>query len=246
MKSSSVQFRGVKQVVKAYEQNDMAPWSLWWSPRDLMAKYEGNSMQEGEAQLQAALSLLSEGGSEATYTLKVYEALPKGTKINSATPYSGSFNFGLFNYNEENGASPYQKRQTAVLGAIDERFQELQDKYLGKIIAKMDEDDNREHDEPQGGVMGVIGSLLENPSIQQALIAKISGWLGLAMPQLTHPAQVAGVDGQVQLSPDQYAKLEEAVQILAACDPEIGDHMLGLAKIARDNPSKYKMALTFL
>jgi hypothetical protein len=247
MRSSSVQFRGVKQVLNAYVQNDMPGWSLWWSPRDLMAKYEGGSMQEGKDQLEAALNLLTEGGSEASYMLRVYEDLPKGQKINSATPYSGSFNFGLFDYQGGRSVgdmSPYQQRQSAVMGQIDARFQELQDKYLGKIIAKMEEDD-KEEDEKPSGIMGVIGSLLENPSVQQALMAKLSGWLG-SPSMLPAPAQVAGVGEGPKISQEQYDKLAEAVNILAGCDPLIGDHLLELAKIARDNPKKYKMALTFL
>ena len=204
-------------------------------------------MSEGEGQLQAALKLLVEGGPEASYMLRVYEDLPKGAKINSATPYSGSFNFGLFDYQgaQVGQVSPYQQRQTAVLGAIDARFQEMQDKYLGKIIAKMEAEEEREEEDKPTGIMGVIGSLLENPSVQQALMAKLSGWLG-APAMLPSPAQVAGVGDGPKISQDQYTKLEEAVNILAACDPLIGDHLLGLAKIARDNPGKYKMALTFL
>jgi hypothetical protein len=246
MRNSAVQFRGPKQVVEAYIVNDMPGWSIWPTARDLSFAYEGNDISEGATLLRQLINRLREGGSEAAYTLKVYDDVKKGAKITTVTPASRSFQFGL--YEMEGDDTPYQKRQNSTVGAIERRFQEMQDQFMSKVLKKMDEDDKAaaEPEKPQG-LAGMLHGVLDLPGVKEALAAKVMGWLSSVIPVKPAPAQVAGIEGELpKVSPDQYAKLEEAINILATCDPEIGDHLLALALMARDNPKKYKMALTFL
>ena len=250
MRSSAVQFRGPKQVVEAYMVNDMAGWSIWPTARDMMFAYEGGDMDEGASLLRQTITRLREGGSEAAYTLKVYDDLKKNTKITTATPASRSFQFGL--YELEGDDTPYQKRQLSTMGALERRFEVMQDQFMTKVLRKMDEDEKREAEpEKPGGLAGILNGFLDHPGVKEALISKVMGWVGNLMAPGSPrpvPAQVAGLEGEspAVVSPEQYKKLEQAISILAKADPEIGDHLLSLALIARDNPKKYAMALTFL
>jgi len=49
-----------------------------------------------------------------------------------------------------------------------------------------------------------------------------------------------------KLSAEEMERVQQAINILKNHDPEIGTHLLKLAAIAKNNPSKYKMALSFL
>lgn len=249
MRTQAVQFRGKKQVIDAYEANEMPAWSVWCGPQNLMFAYEGNDSGEGAELLGQVLDKLKQGGSEAAYTLKVYDELPKGRKISTVTPASRSFNFGIFDLNGQD--TPYHQRQMSTVGILERRFNDMQETMMKELLSELDERrKKKEEPEKEGGVMGMINGLLDQPAIQQAIAGKIMSWFGMGPVIGQAPAQVAGIDqGDPEMSritPEEYAKLEEAIQILAQHDKKIGTHLLGLAHIARDSPAKYKMALTFL
>mgnify|MGYP003622934570 CR=1 FL=1 len=254
MKNNAVQFRGIRQVKRAYEANDIAAWSMWQGP-DLLFKYPTKpcdddelSMDEGGDLIGQAMEMLKEGGSEANYTLRVYSRL-NGKDIDSKTPYSNSFKFGLFDFNEEQ--SPYQHRATQTIGALQKRMDEMQGQILDKLMAHLDGDDEEEPAKV-GGVEGFLGSLLDNPQVQQMIMQKVSQWVnGFMAP--AQPAAVAGIESGVEtgtpvkgaLSDDQIQKVNDAIQILAQCDPKLGDNLMKVAAIARDSPMKYK-SFTFM
>lgn len=245
----AVQFRGKRQVVDAYEANDMAPWSVWCGPQNLMFAYEGNDIGEGKEFLTQTLDKLKSGGSEAAYTLKVYDDQKKGSKISTVTPASRSFNFGVFDQDGED--TPYHKRQMSTMGALENRFNQMQDKWMQEMIELMDEKKKeKEAPEPVGGIAGLINGLLDTPGVKEALAAKVIGLFGMGPAIGQAPAQVAGIQQgdpeMARISPQEYQLLEQAIAILATHDKKIGTHLMGLAVIARDSPAKYKMALTFL
>ena len=89
------------------------------------------------------------------------------------------------------------------------------------------------------------------PEIQKQIAMGIAGFvgniLGLKMPGAIAGIQEPGPAGQeVPLEPDQQTKLDQALDILCIKDPFIGDHLLKVALIARDNPGKYNMLVGML
>lgn len=248
MRNTGVQFRGEKQTIRAYEMNGMAPWCIMWTPKDPMCKYEGEDLGEGANLLRQWFKMVREGGTEATYTLRCYDDLKRGEKITNTTPYSASFQFGLFDPQGEIGGvqSPYEQRTSGVLNKIDERFAMMQDKYLDRIVKKMDDEDKEKKESAPSGMAAVIGAITDNPAIMGALVSKLCGFLGINIPAQAAlaPAAVSGVGGA--LTDDQWAKVDQAVNELAEFDSELGDHLLSLAKLAKEKPAKYRMALTFL
>lgn len=248
MRNNAVQFKGIDQVIEAYEMNDMPSWSVW-NGQNLMFAYEEEDINKGAAMLKQAVEMLQKGQSEGVYTLKVYKDPPG--EIRSNTAYSRAFNFHLF---EEGGSkSPQAVRSNNILGVINDRFQEMQATILDRVLDKIDREDEEE-DKPAKapGLMGVINGMLENPQIQIAVANKlgalITGLLGI--PQ--GPQAIAGINQQANsqpptpLSEEQENKINQAIDILAAVDPLIGDNLLKIAAIARDTPGKYQMYVSML
>jgi hypothetical protein len=250
MKSNGVQFRGEEQVLKAYEMNDMAPWSLWQG-QNMPFVSEEESMSAGAEYLQQAMSMLKEGGSEATYTLRVYKTVPAGG-IRNNTPFDRSFNFSI--YNPGSVGSPFQQRQSAVIGLMNTRFDEMQAAFMGRVFDKLDKEDEEEEAESRkgpGGIVGVINGLLENPQIKEVLMSKVADFVGNLLGTNKQVGAIGALPDRnnavgLHLEQDQIEKINEAIAILAANDPKIGDHLLKLAALSRDNPSKYKMGLSML
>lgn len=252
MRTNTVTFRGKQQVLDAYVANDMAAWSLWASKEDMPFAYEGYedgiSVEEGADYLAQCIDKLKKGGSEASYQLKVYDNWEPGAKLTMKSVPSRSFRFGLWELEGGEG-SPYDKRTSGLIGRLEERLDQIQGAFMGKILEKIDQDDKREEDEPKkSGIAGVVEGLWSVPEIQTAVVGKILGWVSSVVP-MKKPAAVAGVidTGQaVEIAPDQYKKLEQAIPLLARVDPLLGDHLLALARMAHNEPGKYKMALSFL
>jgi hypothetical protein len=115
---------------------------------------------------------------------------------------------------------------------------------IGSLTEKMEASDDDESPK-RSGIAGMLNGMIENPDIQRAIASKIMGWIGVNVPA-RGPAKVAGMAGQSVLLPGQPEKVQQALNILAGCDPELGDHLLGVAKIAQDDPGKYKWIVKML
>ncbi len=237
MRSNAVLFKGVDQVVTAYLKIDIAPWALWGTGKDLIFSYSGQDSNEGLQLLQQALEMLAQNESQAILTLKVYDDL-KG-KITSATPYSNSFNFALFD--PEDGMVHMPPKKSALLGRIT---------ALEELILQQKKDET----EPKSATfMDKIGAIMDRPDVQDMLIKNVVGYVkkifGGTQPISTmgnvQQPQPQGQSGSAweSVSADQQAKLQQAMEILMKRDPLIGDHMLALANMSVD---RYNMALKFL
>jgi len=90
--SSSCQFVGADNVVRAYCRRGVPSWAIWHN-KQFMFKCECTDISEGEQMLAEHLEALR--NSVATYTLCVYEDIKPGMKIKSRTENDGSFNFQL-------------------------------------------------------------------------------------------------------------------------------------------------------
>lgn len=250
MRNNGVTFKGADQVIKAYEMNEMPVWSIW-SGNNMPFVSEEEDLSAGADMLKQALDMIAAGGSESTYTLKVYKSVPPAG-IKSNTPWDRSFNFSIFNPGAV--GSPFQQRTNTMLGAIDERFMEMKTDLLGRIMDKLDKEDEEEENKKPGGIIGFLNGFLEDPQIKQVISQQIGRWVGGFLNPSSPVAAIGGIEQpttpmqptQINLPDDQVQKINQAISILAAHDNKLGDHLLKLAAIARDNPGKYKMALTML
>jgi hypothetical protein len=238
--TSSIQFMGVTQVIRAYSNMKVPSWSVC-AGKDILQAWSGNSMDAGEKMLSQYLDLLSEGESRGVYTLRIYDKAPK--EIRSNTEYYRSFRFMLQDPSGFTG-----NRFGAGIEKVIERLDRIEAR---QALIESEE----EKEETVGGVQGFLSGLLENDQVKQALGAGIAKVIELitqpllnmnqnqsALPQ---PAAIGNAGG-AELAQDQIAKVEQALATLANIDPKLGDHLQAIADIAATNPNKYNTLIGML
>lgn len=239
MRSDSVFFRGIDQVVDAYRNNDIPSWAICASPKSPpMFRHVTDDIEEGAEVLQQALMKIMKNGSTAPLCLKVYEDIkPPDGKIKSNTPFDCCISFNLYDYNFE----------------ADPRFKHMQD--LKDRIAALEQEKSAlsmEADKPVG-VIGKLMGMLERPEFQDMIMQGVVGWIKNKFSPL-FPAKVGSINMNEQptgsawdtLAPDQQSKLTQAMEMLMRVDPLIGDHLLKLATKAAADTGWYSTILKFL
>jgi hypothetical protein len=239
MKGQPVLFTGKTQVLEAYASNDYIPWAILVG-KEIFTAFPQNDEPTAYAQLAAALDLLEKGGSQGIMTLRVY---PNETEdiCYSTTPVRG-FNFKLYGEN----ASPWHRDQQ-IINDLRE-----QNTRLAQALEKGLEEEHEKEGAPSfiGSLSAGLGAILNHPDMQQMIIAGIAKGVGMFSQKVSSmfgkTAQVAGVQAEGGISPEQAKRVDEALDILEGVDPLLGDHLLKLAGIAKNNPGTYSMMLGML
>lgn len=230
----SVQFRGIDNAVKAYENMEIPRWGLFQGSQFLM-KYNGTNMKEGAELLEQYLNALDLRSADSnTYTLCIYDT---AEKINSATKYDASFNFRLVDNIDGHQANKYSGINEQRLSGIEEKLNQL-----------LPQDDEIEELTPAAQLWATVGKILEHPQIQQALAQKLVGVIdgigNTVGAMFRQPAAIGSAPAaNVQ---DENQRLQQAVNILAAIDPQLGTHLLQLATVAQSDPEKYNSLIGML
>lgn len=239
MKGQAVLFTGKTQVLEAYANNDYIPWAILVG-KEIFTAFPGDNEQDAYADLASALDLLEKGGSQGIMTLRVYPN-DVGDICYSTSPVRG-FNFKLYGEN----ASPWHQSQQ-IINDLRE-----QNTRLAHALEKGIEEEHEREGAPSfmGSLTAGIGALLSHPDMQQMIIAGIAQGVGKLTQKVssmfTRNAQVAGVQTEGGISPEQAKKVDEALDVLETVDPLLGDHLLKLAGIAKNNPGTYSMMLGML
>lgn len=262
--SKSVQFRSIDDTVEAYKERGVPAWSIW-NNKQFLTKYEGDDIDVGAGMLQSFMEKLI--SSPAIYTICVYEDWPDGAKIKDTTPYDGSFNFRLSEWNGGlgNAPVPYQdpnvaNRMLSVLTAMDKRMTDIEK----KMAEEKEEDDDEDR-----GIVGAVEKILEHPLIEPlipALVEKIGAWLGPPAPPTGngHPnnarregtGQAQGSNGiRISGIEEVETAYREAIKLVAdnskiassliTLDEKIGrdlpDLLVKLAQLAINRPAQFKI-----
>ncbi len=248
--SSSIQFRGMNEVLDAYEARAVDAWSLWQGKQFMTKGIEGES-------LKTFIAALCKAGSTAIYTLKVFEDVTDIKQIKSSTDHDGSFNFRLFERDEESvGGGSYRSP-----GSLSYRFEQLEER-MNKFFEKVEEEDPEEEEE-KNDVLGTITGLLQDPDKLEKLINLGRSLLGSPQPSYTlgNVSRAGGDTGQQggpSLSPsnitpekiadpeDRLNRLGVAIDTLEKQDPLLVEHMEKLAKISTDSPRQFLQLISML
>jgi hypothetical protein len=212
-----VQFKGMDHVISAFKYRAVEAWSLWQGKQFI---HKGIGTDE----LHTFLSMLQQGGSNAIYTLKVYEEITDASDIKDNTSCDGSFNFNLWSP-EMLPATGYNNQIVSRLTAIEERLTE-------------------EEDKPKKNKLGIIGDILDHPMMEQIapiVIPQILDWImgKKAQPYKPQPqAAIAGINNEEDL--------QKAIQILLQHDNQLTKHLLKLSEIAINNPQSFKFLIQTL
>ncbi len=225
----SVQFTSPEAVLQAYLNRNCAAWSIWQG-KQFMFKYDGNTVEEGQAQLIEILGVLAES-SNAIYTLKVYEDF-NGKKIKENTPCDGSFNFKLNAENQLITNSQYTR-----LGNTNQLLTEVA-AMREELRLLREEREEGEEDETESA-LGKIGALINNPVVMQ-LAQMIFGAKAGA------PSQLAISSGSIGNVPNQDEEIKKAIEVLKSKDARIAEHLTKLATIATTQPASFDFLLKSL
>ena len=225
---------------------DFAAWRIYAGERPhehyCRAEYYGNEKMQGRENLQAAAEAIKANPNNTNryclevFTDEVLSAMKKrGVKPNSkklpVKTIVFQFNGGetirplgaMAGINTDPAIIQLLQKQSEVLTAMQSKIAALEATQL---------DDEEEEAEPQDA----IGSLLQNPQIQQMAINLLAG---IFQPKQTgQPAAVAGI-------PDEN-RLNDAVALLAKNDPDIVAHLEKLAALSEKNPGLFSTLIGML
>lgn len=241
----AVQFRGLENVMQAYDARQIDAWSVWCSKQFLNKGWGGND-------LQTFLDALLKGGTNAIYTLKVYEDIKREedvAKIKANTPDDGSFNFRLNGDDmlpAPGAIAGYQSR-TNNYAELDARMKRIEELLLQQAEGP-GQDDEAET------IGSVLIDILKDPG-------KVSKYVDV-ITAVFKPNQTPPMPAQVVPMP-QAAKVgnheskqpptEEALNRLATAidtpekhDPKLIDHLEKLATMASSNPGQFNMLISLL
>lgn len=236
--ATDFQFVGIDETLEAYESRGVDAWALFAGKRMIV---RGTGIDA----LKKFLTMISNSGTVAVYTLKVYETVSDDSEIKSNTPDDGSFNFKIHSL-DRGGMSGIVGRHYGDPDIAD-RLDAIEEKLSGTT------------DE---GVMSQITTaligMLQEPRKLNEFIGALSG---KPQPPPVHsypvPSTVTGVSriGQVQpttapatnlTSENNLQRIGDAIEVIGKHDERIVEHLEKLAKIARDNPQQFKTLLILL
>ncbi len=220
--AKAIQFRGIDNVLTAYDNVKVEAWSIW-NDKQFLTKGIGKDT------LETFLQALDEGQSKGMYTLRVYEEIDNVRDIKAKTDYDGSFNFILNEY----GPGPANERNSKILDR------------LGAIEQKLDGNEPEEEKETLGSIaMG----LLKEPAQLAQMIDIGRALLGL-QPMYGQQAyqQLPSINNAIGATPtDNGERIGKALIILEKNDPKLVEHLEKLAHISTTNKMTFKFLLTTL
>lgn len=223
----SLQYTKKEQVINAYQLQEIPSWAIAHR-RQFLFKYIGEDLEEGAEQLEKILEDLQ--NSAAVYTLRLYEKT-NGERITDKTPYDLSFNF-RFKTESENylpglGGSPRE-----ILPLFMQKLETMQEEI--SALRREREEESEEDTEPQEDTIGKITQLLSNP----AVMAMLQKFFPAGSPTQV-PAQLSGIG-------DEEKKIQAALEILRAADPQLGSHLLKLAQVAQNDKQKFSGLISMI
>lgn len=241
--ATGIDLRGADQVLKQFELFN-CPFYAVYQGKDLKFYHDSEDIDSAKELLEQSLAVLDYNQSTAVFKIVFYTQLNKDEKL-TAENIKGSNTFRVVSpgvsYNNPNFGNPeligsYQnKRESAiVLQTQSEKIEQLENKIDLLLEAK---DDIEEPQSAVGSFQNVIGSLLSNPTIQEALIGRILNFVDTILPEKKQPVQIAGVMDE--------SEVQTALRILFEAGMSIAD-LQKLANISTNNKPLFTILLSQL
>lgn len=245
---ATVQFFGSDKVLQAYRARGVETWGI----------FDGkNLMQSGdtEDELSQWLRMLEPGGSQGTYTLKVFRDLT-ADDVTDKSESNGAFKFKLGESSQAFGvvsragtnAGPQSVNDmiAAKIGKIIEA--DIDDLIDRRINGSKDDDE----DSPTNWGKMIMG-VLKDPQQLGAVLGVIKGIFnpGTGVANISAPTALAGVRQQPPditdtMNEQQLEQLQSALDRLGAKDPKLVLHLSQLADLAEKKPGLFNMMLVQL
>lgn len=223
---------GVANVCVWYEEMSRpgTPYFSVWNGSALRFSYDGSSTADGVDMLQRSLGMAAEQGNSRTMTLRLHKTLDRDGFVSSRTPYYASMPFRCISVDKDSLAV----YNLSGMGGMD-RFSAR----LAAIEEKLDQ--------PSGGIMGAIESILGNEQVQpmlaQAVIGTIMGVINRFVPGALPVQAAAAGPSMAGLPGDQVKDIDWALGVLEKADPQIDDDLVKLAELALSNPGLFNLLI---
>ena len=261
--AGSIQFRGINNVLEAFQNRDVEAWSIYQGSQFL---FKGMGVGDFETVLKSLLK-----GNNVIYTVKVYEEITDLKQIKSKTPDDGSFNFRLYETDDNyEGNTYYQERRNGM----SEKLKELEEKN-NLLQQRLDQIEESEEEIS-------IGAVMNNPKLLDPYLETFERILGITnkFSQRQLPSSIGNVNQQQVYRPqpqqpmttatheqqqplkdfteEEYKKLGNALYRIYQKQPDIvniietianridsGENM-DLGKLVSISPAKLKAVQAFL
>lgn len=221
--AKAVQFRGLDNVLEAYDNAKIEAWSIWNDKQFLTKGIDRES-------LVAFLECLNDGESKGVYTLRVYEDVDNIKAIKAKTDYDGSFNFILHQYTEADKSSYY--------GRLTEKITALEEKISGV-----------EPQEEKETLGSIAMNLLKEPAQLAQMIDIGRAILGMRPlynnMQQSYQSLPANTIGNVNAI-DTGERIGKALLTLEKNDPKLVQHLEKLAAMSEKNLQGFQSLLSML
>lgn len=241
--SSSIHFRGKGQALQAYRDRNVAVWSLWQG-RQFMFK------GDDEVLLDSTLQMLQESGSQAIYTVRVYEGVDQLSSVKSSTADDGSFNFRL-NDIEGYGSSSMPGAPLGLHARID-KIEAMIAEMAALQLAKSQEEEEQEEADQAPDLIGTIIGVLKEPEKLERLVRVGRVMMGLdTSPSPSYVGNVTRIGDAPAAAPasgvdDRLQRLGNAIDTLEKADPKLIEHLEKLAVMAVSKPDTFRQVLGML
>ena len=220
-----------ESVLSYYDQYDDAPYTIYAGHKvDETCRrfsFDGDDKIMGRQHLSDALaSVMSNPDNTNTYLLVINQKKGKNNIVKNAI----TFQLNKSTYIPMQQSMGYMNNQL-----MDELRQMRSELAAIKMQQDMLEDEEEEEEEENA-----LAGFMKNPAIQNMIISQISNLFSPGQ-KVTH---VAGVLDGVEIESD--AKIDQAIEVLKKYDDQLGDDLLKLCEIAKNDPSQFKMLLRLL
>jgi hypothetical protein len=249
MATSYTDLFGKDAVLKMFDQQ-ATPFYLVVQGKEKETKFDSldhcDDIEDAKDYLNTQLEAIEYFGSPAQFRINFYRCLNEKGKL-SLDNLKASNTFKLNeNGNDQPGTYWGDKRGVGSVGGNSELAElkaiVLQQQSQINALLK-DPDDDTEEPQAVGGVMGMLAGLLNNPQIQEALAAKVIGFVNQIIPDPT--GRTMNMQPRAQLgniTQDDITALNIAVTKML----ENGATIQDFQRLANMDKAKFDMALGVL
>jgi len=259
MAINKAMYNGVESIMSAFDRNAQTPYYSVWAGKDMMFSFNDDDIEAGRLHLMENLIACEQNEHSDILKIKFH---PKKEKlfISDKTPAIATLFVRVTDPNYFKGnIQPYQQPVNNQLNLILERQMEMLS-GINNRLSLLEESDIQDEEEDTDDVLGKVGAILNNPVINQ-LLGLITPFLQKSNVPVNNVA-IAGLDDDQTIEfadqLDDQTVLEDNIKNVltdqvvislvtikeAGIDIEAG--LIGLAKMAKENPNKLKMLLTYL
>lgn len=242
-------FREIEYILKQYDVMG-TPFYTVYQGKDYKFDHIEDDLESGRAYLDQQLQAIKYFGNTAQFKITFYRELTDKGKFNQEN-IKGSNTFKVISEEDADGM-PYWEKKRGIVSPELKELRELVAAQQSQINALLEDADEEEEPGVLGGLMGHLSPILQNPQVQQAIAAKISGLLDKFIPDISgktmymQPTTTLGSASQAKQDPDQDDQtiLTMAIQKLFAAGVTVDD-MKKLADMT-ENPKQFSFLLTML